>query len=294
VTILDAYEPGTVALSFELFPPKSAESEAALWRNLVELVRFDPVLVTCTYGAGGSTRGKTLDILSGVRQRHPQVPVASHLTCVGSTVDEIRSYLREAAERGVSAIVALRGDPPQGQTSFTAVAGGLRYASELVALVRREFPRLGILVAGYPETHQEATSPAADLENLKRKCDAGADVVVTQLFYDNGDFFRFRDQCHALGIDQPIVPGVMPVTNYAQIRRIASLCKARLPEAFTSAFEAAGADEAAQFEAGVDYAARQVEQLVAGGVPGMHFYVLNKSPATIRVLEHVGLRPASG
>jgi methylenetetrahydrofolate reductase (NADPH) len=144
-------------------------------------------------------------------------------------------------------------------------------------------------VAGYPETHQEASSPAADLENLKRKCDAGADVVVTQLFYDNEDFFRFRDRCHGLGIAQPIVPGVMPVTNYAQIRRIASLCKARLPDAFTQAFEAAGTDEAAQFEAGVEFAARQVEELAAAGVPGIHFYVLNKSPATTRVLEAAGL-----
>jgi methylenetetrahydrofolate reductase (NADPH) len=129
----------------------------------------------------------------------------------------------------------------------------------------------------------------ADLENLKRKCDAGADVVVTQLFYDNEDFFRFRDQCQAHGIGQPIVPGVMPVTNYAQIRRIASLCKARLPDTFTRAFDAAGDDEAAQFEAGVEFAARQVEELAAAGVPGMHFYVLNKSPATIRVLDAAGL-----
>jgi methylenetetrahydrofolate reductase (NADPH) len=160
-----------------------------------------------------------------------------------------------------------------------------------VALIRAEFPELGILVAGYPETHQEAVSPDSDLHNLVRKVEAGGDVVVTQLFYDNADFFRFRDRCVALGITAPIVPGVMPVTNYAQIRRIASLCKARLPDTFTRAFEAAGTDEAAQFEAGVDYAARQVEELVAGGVPGMHFYVLNKSPATVRVLEHVGLRP---
>ena len=145
-------------------------------------------------------------------------------------------------------------------------------------------------VAGYPETHQEAVSPEDDLANLKRKCEAGGDVVVTQLFYDNADFFRFRDRCGSLGIGAPIVPGVMPVTNYAQIRRIASLCKARLPESFTRAFEAAGDDEAAQFEAGVDFAARQVEELIAGGVPGIHLYVLNKSPATVRVLEHVGLR----
>jgi methylenetetrahydrofolate reductase (NADPH) len=290
VSLRDSYEIGRFGLSFELFPPKNPESEAAMWRTVAELMAYEPAMVTCTYGAGGSTRGTTLDVLRGLRERH-DVAVASHLTCVGSTVDELRSYLREAIDLGVSAIVALRGDPPKGETEFKQAAGGLRYASELVALIRAEFPELGILVAGYPETHQEAVSPESDLQNLVRKVEAGGDVVVTQLFYDNADFFRFRDRCVALGITAPIVPGVMPVTNYAQIRRIASLCKARLPEAFTRAFEAAGTDEAAQFEAGVDYAARQVEELVAGGVPGMHFYVLNKSPATVRVLEHVGLRP---
>jgi methylenetetrahydrofolate reductase (NADPH) len=147
-----------------------------------------------------------------------------------------------------------------------------------------------VLVAGYPETHQEAMSPEADLENLRRKCAAGGDVIVTQLFYDNADFFRFRDRCDALGVTAPIVPGVMPVTNYAQIRRIATLCKARLPDSFTRAFEAAGDDEAAQFEAGVEFATRQVRDLLDAGVPGIHFYVLNKSPATVRVLTNVDLQ----
>jgi methylenetetrahydrofolate reductase (NADPH) len=289
MSILDAYRPGHFGLSFELFPPKTAESEASMWRTVDDLMAFEPALVTCTYGAGGSTRATTLDVLKGLRARHA-TPVASHLTCVGSSVAELREYLHQAADLGVAAIVALRGDPPKGEASFTPVADGLRFASELVALIRSEFPELGLLVAGYPETHQEATSPEADLENLKRKCDAGGEVVVTQLFYDNDDLFRFRDRCADIGITAPIVPGVMPVTNYAQIRRIASLCRARLPEMFTRAFEAAGDDEAAQFEAGVDFAARQVEELIAGGVPGIHFYVLNKSPATVRVLEHVGLR----
>jgi methylenetetrahydrofolate reductase (NADPH) len=291
VSIQDAYAGSRFGLSFELFPPKTPESAAIMWRTVDDLMAFDPAMITCTYGAGGSTRGTTLDVLKGVLARH-RLPVASHLTCVGSSVDELRDYLREAIAVGVSAIVALRGDPPKGETAFQPVAGGLRYASELVALIRSEFPALGILVAGYPETHQEAISPEADLENLKRKCDAGGDVVVTQLFYDNADFFRFRDHCTALGIDLPIVPGVMPVTNYAQVRRIASLCKARLPESFTRPFEAAGDDEAAQFEAGVAFAARQVEELIAAGVPGIHFYVLNKSPATVRVLEHVGMKRA--
>jgi methylenetetrahydrofolate reductase (NADPH) len=289
MTIQDTYRPGHFGLSFELFPPKSPESEAGMWQTVDDLMAFEPALITCTYGAGGSTRGTTLDVLKGLRARH-DIPVASHLTCVGSSVNELRDYLREAASLGVAAIVALRGDPPKGETSFTPVSGGLRYASELVAVIRKEFPEFGLLVAGYPETHQEATSPDADLDNLKRKCDAGGEVIVTQLFYDNDDLFRFRDRCAAVGITAPVVPGVMPVTNYAQVRRIASLCKARLPQTFTRPFEAAGDDEAAQFEVGVDFAARQVEELIAGGVPGIHFYVLNKSPATVRVLEHVGLR----
>lgn len=289
MSIRDAYSDGRFGLSFELFPPKTPESEAMMWRTVDELMAFEPALVTCTYGAGGSTRGTTLAVLGGLLERH-RVPVASHLTCVGSSVDELRDYLREAERLGVTAIVALRGDPPKGEDEFRPAAGGLRYASELVALIRGEFPELAILVAGYPETHQEAVSPQADLENLKRKCDAGGDVIVTQLFYDNADFFRFRDRCAELGIASPVVPGVMPVTNYAQIRRIASLCKARLPDSFTRAFEAAGDDEQAQFEAGVTFAARQVEELIAAGVPGVHFYVLNKSPATVRVLDHVGLK----
>jgi methylenetetrahydrofolate reductase (NADPH) len=291
VSIKDAYAGSQFGLSFELFPPKTPESEAVMWRTVDELMAFDPALITCTYGAGGSTRGTTLEVLKGVIARHA-LPVASHLTCVGSSVDELRDYLRESLALGVSAIVALRGDPPKGETAFRQAAGGLRYASELAALIRSEFPEFGILVAGYPETHQEAVSPEADLENLKRKCEAGGDVVVTQLFYDNADFFRFRDRCAAVGITAAIVPGVMPVTNYAQIRRIASLCKARLPESFTRPFEAAGDDEAAQFEAGVAFAARQVEELIEAGVPGVHFYVLNKSPATVRVLDHVGMKRA--
>ena len=286
MALSDAYSPGRFGLSFELFPPKTPESEAAMWRTVDDLMAFRPSLITCTYGAGGSTRGTTLDVLRGVRARH-DLPVASHLTCVGSTVDELRGYLREAAALGVAAIVALRGDPPKGQTEFRQAEGGLRYAADLVSLIRGEFPEFTILVAGYPETHQEAVSPEADLENLRRKCAAGGDVIVTQLFYDNADFFRFRDRCAALGITTPIVPGVMPVTNYAQIRRIATLCKARLPDEFTRAFEAAGDDEAAQFEAGVEFATRQVRELLDSGVPGIHFYVLNKSPATARVLSDV-------
>jgi methylenetetrahydrofolate reductase (NADPH) len=284
--VRDAYGPGKFGLSFELFPPKSDVGEAALWRNLDVLMGFSPSFVTCTYGAGGSTRTKTLEIVARVRERY-RAAVASHLTCVGATVNDLRSYLREALERGIQNIVALRGDPPRGENSFVPVDGGLRYANELVSLIRAEFPEFGVAVAGYPETHQEAPSADADLANLKRKIDAGADVVITQLFYHNDDFFRFRERCEAAGIRVPIVPGILPVTNYAQVARIASLCKANLPEKFKAALVLAGEDEAAQFEVGVDYAIRQVQGLIDHGVPGVHFYVLNKSPATERVLQEV-------
>jgi methylenetetrahydrofolate reductase (NADPH) len=281
-----AYGPDRLGLSFELFPPKTESGEAELFRHLEDLMAFEPSYVTCTYGAGGSTRAKTLDIVERVRTQFG-CPVASHLTCVGSSVDQLRDYLREAWQRGVQNIVALRGDPPKGETCFQAVAGGLSYANELVSLVRGEFPQFGVAVAGYPETHREAQSPEADLENLKRKVDAGADVVITQLFYDNADFFRFRQRCQQAGIDVPIVPGILPVTNLAQIQRIASLCGARLPQRFVTGLEALGDDADGQFQFGVDFAIAQVQELLDSTVPGIHFYVLNKSQATAQILRSV-------
>lgn len=286
----EAYGPGKFGLSFELFPPKTPAGERLLFENLTELLAFEPSYITCTYGAGGSTRDKTLEIVERVRQDFGH-SVASHLTCVGSTVEQLRDYLHEAARRGIENIVALRGDPPQGETQFRAVEGGLHYANELVALVRAEFPQFGIAVAGYPEKHLEAPDADIDLENLKRKVGAGADVVITQLFYNNDDFFRFRDRCDQTGIDVPIVPGVLPVTNLAQIQRITSLCGACLPERFVRDLLDRGDSDEAQFEIGVDFATQQVQGLIDAEAPGIHFYVLNKSPATCRVLRTV-TRPA--
>ncbi len=279
-----AYGPGRFGLSFELFPPRTCAGDEELFGHVAKLVEFRPDYITCTYGAGGSTRDKTLEIVERVRRQFGCL-VASHLTCVGSTVDDLRDYLRDALERSVGCIVALRGDPPQGEDSFKPVVGGLSYANELVTLIKREFPKFGVAVAGYPETHREAPSAEIDLENLKRKVDCGADVVITQLFYDNPDFFRFRERCERAGIRVPIVPGVLPVTNLAQIRRITSLCGAQLPQAFQQALEAQVESAEGQFAAGVDFAIRQCRELVDAGVPGLHFYVLNKSPATCAVLE---------
>ncbi|HEV2970294.1 MAG TPA: methylenetetrahydrofolate reductase [NAD(P)H] [Pirellulales bacterium] len=284
--VSEAYGPGKLGLSFELFPPKTEAGDVALFRHLDELMVFRPSFVTCTYGAGGSTRKKTLDIVAEVLRRYG-CTVASHLTCVGSTVAELRDYLGQASQRMIENIVALRGDPPKGDSSFRPVAGGLRYGNELVALIRGEFPQFGIAVAGYPETHQEAPNPEIDLENLKRKVDAGGDVVITQLFYDNADLFRFRDRCRNSGIGVPIVPGILPVTNLSQIQRITALCKARLPDKFVAALEREGDSDEWQFEVGVEFATRQVQELLDGGVPGIHFYVLNKSPAAVRVLQGV-------
>lgn len=284
-TLGDIFKSESLVLSFELFPPKTEAGEKALFGHVKELMAFHPHFITCTYGAGGSTRDKTLDVVQHVKQQF-QIPVASHLTLVGSSIDELRSFLIEAGERGIDNIVALRGDPPKGQSEFRQHEGGLRYANELVTLIRNEFPSFGIAVAGYPETHQEAPNAETDLENLKRKVDAGADVVITQLFYNNSDFFRFRERCEAAGIRCPLIPGILPVTNLAQIQRITSMCAAALPADFLESL-AKSDDPQWQFDVGVEFATRQVQALTDSGVPGIHFYVLNKSQATRAVLEAV-------
>jgi methylenetetrahydrofolate reductase (NADPH) len=283
------YKSGTFGISFEVYPPKSAQGMDELFTNLEDLVHFDPLFITCTYGAGGSTRDKTLEIVERVKRQFG-LPVAAHLTCVGADADMLRDYLREAASRGIDFIVALRGDPPKGETEFKPVENGLRYANELVSLIRREFASsFGIIVAGYPEIHQEAPNAAVDLDNLKRKVDAGADIVVTQLYYDNADFYRFRDRCAGAGISVPIVPGILPITNLGQIKRITALCGARLPQHLMSRLESHANDPQGQFAVGVYHATRQVEDLVEHGSVGAHFYVLNKSQATAHLLKSLTL-----
>lgn len=288
--ISQAYSSGKFGLSFELFPPKTEAGEKALFRHVEKLVAFGPSYLTCTYGAGGSTQDKTLAIAARMRREY-QLPVATHLTCVGRTPDEIRDYLRRAAEVEVTNVVALRGDPPAGETEFRPVEGGYRYANELVAMIRSDFAEMDIAVGGYPEVHQEAPSREADLENLKRKVDAGADAIITQLFYDNTDFYRFRDDCTAAGIDVPVVPGLLPISNAAQVKRIAGLCGAKMPAKLTECLEAAGEDVDAQARAGIAFASEQTQDLKDSGVPGIHFYVLNKSETTAAVLTNVGMQP---
>jgi methylenetetrahydrofolate reductase (NADPH) len=288
MTIAKFYGMGQFGLSFELFPPKTAIGMTRLAEQADKLVKYSPDYITCTYGAGGSTQDRTLEVITGVRKQH-QLPVATHLTCVGSTVEQLRDYLVQALQAGVQNVVALRGDPPQGETRFTPTAGGFQYANELVSFIRSEFPEMGIAVGGYPETHQEAASSESDLINLQRKVDAGADLIITQLFYHNDDFYRFREQCEQRGIRVPIVPGLLPVTNLGQIQRIASLCGAKLPQPLIADLQNFQDDLHGQFEVGVKFANQQVQELVAQDVAGLHFYVLNKSAATGRALEGVQL-----
>lgn len=282
----DIYARNKFGLSFEVFPPKTPQGLQPLWKTVECLAEYKPGFISCTYGAGGSTQDQTLEIVRAIRERF-RTTATAHFTCVGSTVDDIRGWLSQARAAGVENIMALRGDPPQGQATFQAVTGGLRYASELVALIQREFPEFGIGVAGYPETHQDAQSPEADLENLKRKIDAGGQAVFTQLFYDNEDFLRFRDRAAKVGVGVPIVPGILPVLSLAQVKRITSLCKARLPDSLLAKLESCGDDAAAQVEVGIEHASVQCEGLLKAGIPGIHFYVLNKSEPTCKILSNV-------
>ncbi|NJD68511.1 MAG: methylenetetrahydrofolate reductase [NAD(P)H] [Candidatus Methylomirabilota bacterium] len=286
--IADLYGHGRFGLSFEIFPPKTEAGEVQLFSALNTLMVYRPSFVSCTYGAAGSTRDQTLELTVKIRERCG-VTTAAHRTCVGSTVEEIRRWLKEATDRSVENIVALRGDPPKGEVGFTRPEGGLGYANELVALIRQEFPYFSMAVAGYPETHQEAPSPAVDLANLKRKVNAGADAVITQLFYDNRDFFDFRRRYREAGIAAPLIPGILPVINLGQIQRITSMCGAKIPAAFLAELDGCRDDPAGQVSVGVQYAIRQCRELLDAGIPGLHFYLLNKAEATLQILQALDL-----
>ncbi|MDP1564245.1 MAG: methylenetetrahydrofolate reductase [NAD(P)H] [Pirellulaceae bacterium] len=273
-------------LSYELFPPKSEAAVLGLYEHVHQLMVFRPSFITCTYGAGGSTRNKTMEVITEVRRRF-DVTVASHLTLVGSTIDDLRHYLTEAKEAGIDGIVALRGDPPKDSPQFRMTPGGFQYANQLVELLTREYPQFSVLVAGYPERHREAPSLEVDLDNLKRKVDAGSDVIVTQLFFDNQDFFRFRDQCWARGIRVPIVPGILPPQSAEQLNRLGQLCGAKMPAELLRRMNDQ-TDPEGQANVGVEFATQQVGELIAADVPGLHFYVLNQSRATKQVLTELG------
>ncbi|MCH8830792.1 MAG: methylenetetrahydrofolate reductase [NAD(P)H] [Planctomycetes bacterium] len=285
--IPELYSGGNFGLSIEIFPPKTPQGDESLRKTLARLSSFQPGFVSCTFGAGGSTHERTLDWCAEI-QKQFELTATAHFTCVGSTGEELSDWLRLAWDRGIRNIMALRGDPPQGQDEFQTVAGGFSNANQLVELIRREYPSCGIGVAGYPEKHPEAADEQTDLNYLKQKVDAGADAVFTQLFYVNENFFRFQDRCQAAGISVPIVPGIMPITSFARIKRITGMCGAVFPDGLAAKLEAVQEDDAAQFEIGVEHAVDQCRSLIDAGVPGIHFYVLNRSQACEKILESLG------
>jgi len=271
--------------SFEFFPPKTEAGEQSLLRTIDKLRPLEPSFVSVTYGAGGTTREKTIEIVSRVK-REQGLEAMAHLTCVGHSRDEIAAILDRLAAAGLENVLALRGDPPRGETAFTRPADGFGYASELAAFIVSRGHGFGLGGAGYPEGHPECTDRDLDVTHLRAKVDAGVEVIITQLFYDNRDYFAFVDRARRAGITVPILPGIMPITNVPQIERITALCGARIPADLSRRLHAADGEEAV-LQVGVAHALAQCRDLLAGGAPGIHFYTLNQSPATAAILAEL-------
>jgi methylenetetrahydrofolate reductase (NADPH) len=268
--------------SFEFFPPRTEEGTEALYETIRVLRRLDPAFVSVTYGAGGATRDGTVEI-SGTIKREFRIETMAHLSCVGETRGGLVEILGRIEAAGLDNVLALRGDPPRGETGFRRPEGGLSSSAELAAFIS-ERHAFGIGGACFPEVHPEAADLDADLAFLKTKVDGGATFLITQLFFDNQVFLDWVAAARRAGIDVPIIAGVMPITSYAQIRRFCEICQATIPAPLAEAMEVLDGDEAAELEFGIAYAARQCDELLAAGVPGIHFYTLNKAPATRAIL----------
>ena len=268
--------------SFEFFPPKTEEGERNLWAALEDLKRDEPAFVSVTYGAGGSTRDRTIGIVKRIKSE-VGLEAMAHFTCVGATVEDLRGTLDEMRDAGIENVLALRGDPPEGQTEWRKTEGGLEYSTELARLISDNYD-FTIGAACFPEVHPEAVDMESDIAFLKKKVEAGARFLITQLFFDNELYFEFVREARAAGIDVPIVPGIIPVTGYAQIKRFTERCGASIPEHYERELAARADDPDAVKDLGVAYAALQCADLLARGAPGIHFYTLNRSPATRSIL----------
>jgi methylenetetrahydrofolate reductase (NADPH) len=280
---------GKPVISFEFFPPKTDEGVRTLLdKTIPALLEVKPDYCSVTYGAGGSTRDKTLTIVDGIQRRHGLTAVA-HLTCVCSTREEISALLDQIRALGVRNLLALRGDPPGGG-EFKVTPGGFEFSSQLVEFIRQKGD-FSIGVAGFPEGHIACREgKLVDWQHLKTKIDAGADFVLSQLFFDNADFYQFRDHLtRKLGVRVPLVPGIIPILSGGQIKKFTALCGARIPAPLAARLDELGDDDAAVTEFGIEYASRQCADLVKNGAPGLHFYTLNKSNSTVRVLKNLGL-----
>ena len=283
--IIDCFGRDQPVFSFEFFPPKTDEGVRNLITTVEELAELHPSFVSVTYGAGGSTRALTVDLVGRIKQEIGLEAMA-HLTCVGHSASELAGILDELHERGIENVLPLRGDPPRGETEFVRPADGFGYAQELVRFIR---PRYDFCLAGacYPEGHVEAADKDDDLLHLEAKSRSGVDFLITQLFFDPQDYFQFVERARACGIEQPIVPGIMPITNVAQIERFTTMCGASIPEKLRRRLDAVRDEDDAVIEAGVDWATWQCRALLAGGAPGIHFYTLNRSRATRQVFQNL-------
>ncbi len=284
--IADLLVTGRPVFSFEFFPPKTPAGEAGLFRTIDHLRELEPAFVSVTYGAGGSTRDKTVDLVRRIKH-DIGIETMAHLTCVGAVADEIDSVLRQLRAAGIENVLALRGDAPNNDVQFTAVPGGFQYASQLVTFIRQRGYEFCVAAAAYPEGHVECRDRDLDLQHLKAKVDAGADLLITQLFFDNRDFDVFVERARLLGIRSPIIPGIMPITNLAQIERFTSMCGARIPDELRQRLLACGDDEQAVRAVGVEHAFEQCRDLLARGAAGIHFYTLNQSLATRAICERL-------
>ncbi len=289
---LDYFSDPQPVISFELYPPQTPRGMRALKARVVpNLLKLNPSYMTVTYGAGGSTRAKTLAIASLIQNKFG-LTAACHLTCVGSSRTDIDGILKAIRAEGIRNIVALRGDPPRGEDTFVPAKDGFAHGNELVAHIRSTEPKgdaFGLAVAGYPEKHLEAPDFDTDIANLKRKVESGGDIVITQLFYNNDHFFRFVDRARAAYITAPIVPGLMPILSAGQIQRIASLCGAEIPVDLQDQLNRARDDKDTAVQIGIDQCIAQATQLLEQGAPGIHFYVLNQSTHMRRIINALPL-----
>jgi methylenetetrahydrofolate reductase (NADPH) len=278
---------GQPTVSFEFFPPKTDAGFASLFQTIDELKSIQPSYVSVTYGAGGSTREKTVQLVERI-QRELNIRSMAHLTCVGHTAHEIGSILDDLWKAGIRNVLALRGDPPAGQSQFVATEGGFTNADGLVKFIAERHP-FAIGVAGYPEGHPQCLNLTRDMEHLKSKVDNGGSFIVTQLFFDNADFYRFRDRARAIGIKVPIVAGIMPILNVAQIKRFIGMCGAKIAQPLLLKLEALETNPEEVHAAGVDHAVMQCRDLIDNGVDGIHFYTLNKSKATVQICKALNM-----
>ena len=277
-----------ISFSFEFFPPKDEPGWERLFQSISELMPLKPAYVSVTYGAGGSTRDRTHQLVMRIKQE-TDLTVVSHLTCVGSTRSEIRDILSRYAENGIENILALRGDPPKGEGHWVEPPDGFACAADLVAFIKKHFPQMCVSVAGFPEGHPQTPNRLQEIDYLKAKVDAGADYIVTQLFFDNRDFYDFRERCEYAGIRVPIIAGIMPISSRQGLFRMAELAAgSRFPARLLRAVDRAASDDYVE-KVGIHWATEQVRDLIDHSVSGIHFYTLNNSRATLKIYEALGV-----